>query len=101
LSSMRMGDRDGKDGPPKSELVLTDEERVTLERLVSRRKSAQALAMRARIVLRCAAGLNNRQVAQELGVSDGMVGKWRRRFVAGRAVVRGADDQEDPPRHPH
>src|SRR5439155_13936454 len=69
-------------GRPKAELVLTDEERTALERLVRRRKSAQAMAMRARIVLRCADGLNNREVAEELGVSDTMVGKWRRRFVA-------------------
>ena len=62
-------------GRPKAELVLTDEERTALERLVRRRKSAQAMAMRARIVLRCADGLNNREVAEELGVSDTMVGK--------------------------
>ena len=41
-------------GRPKQPLVLTDEERLTLERLCNRRKSAQAMALRARIVLACA-----------------------------------------------
>ena len=53
-------------GRPKTELVLSDEERVTLERLTNRRKSAQAIALRARIVLACAAGKANRQVAGAL-----------------------------------
>jgi CBS-domain-containing membrane protein len=41
-------------GRPKTELVLSDEEREVLERLTRRRKSAQALALRARIILACA-----------------------------------------------
>jgi len=40
-------------GRPKAELVLTDEERKTLSRWARRRKSAQALALRSRIVLGC------------------------------------------------
>ena len=85
-------------GRPKAELVLSDEERLTLERLVNRRKSAQALAMRARIVLSCAkAGATNRAVAQQLGVSEAMVGKWRRRFVERR--LNGLFD-EPRPGHP-
>jgi transposase len=85
-------------GRPKVGLVLTDEERLTLERLVSRRKSAQAMAMRARIVLRCASGGSNRLVAQELGVSEGMVGKWRRRFVARRLDGLFDEARPGPPR---
>src|SRR6266851_1545697 len=81
-------------GRPKGELVLSDEERVTLERLTTRRKSAQALAMRARIVLRCATGVTNREVARQLGVSDAMVGKWRSRFVAKR--LDGLFDEPRP-----
>jgi transposase len=81
-------------GRPKAELVLSDEERVTLERLITRRKSAQALAMRARIVLRCATGVTNREVARQLGVSDAMVGKWRSRFVAKR--LDGLFDEPRP-----
>jgi transposase len=55
---------------------------------------AQQLSLRARIVLRCAAGLNNKTVARELGVSAGVVGKWRRRFVAKR--LEGLLDQPRP-----
>jgi hypothetical protein len=49
---VRMAER----GRPKALLVLTEEERLTLESLTSRRKTAQALALRARIVLACASG---------------------------------------------
>jgi len=71
-------------GRPKAELVLADDERVELERLARRPKTAQAIALRARIVLRCAEGLDNTVVAKVLGVSKPTVGKWRRRFVERR-----------------
>lgn len=65
-------------------LVLSQEERSELEGLVSRRKTAQALALRARIVLACAEGSQNKEVAVRLHVDEGTVGKWRRRFVEHR-----------------
>src|ERR1700694_6163181 len=73
-------------GRPKAELVLTSEERGVLERLTNRRKAAQALALRARIVLACAekAQPSNQVVAERLHVNQATVGKWRRRFVAER-----------------
>jgi transposase len=71
-------------GRPKSVLELSEPERQTLESWTRRRKSAQALAMRARIVLMCASGRSNTDVAGELGVSKPMVGKWRQRFVEQR-----------------
>lgn len=71
----------GYGGRPKAKLTLTSEERLDLERLVKRRKTAQALALRSRIVLACAEGATNREVAGSLGVSEAMVGKWRGRFV--------------------
>jgi transposase len=77
-------------GRPKAELVLSDEERGRLTALAARRKSAQALAQRARIVLRCAEGLSNRAVADVERVNTETVGKWRARFVARR--LAGLDD---------
>ena len=71
-------------GRPKAELSLTEEERSALERLVRRRTSAQALALRGRIVLACASGATNVAVAERLGVTPATVGKWRRRFVVAR-----------------
>ena len=56
-------------GRPKAPLILTDEERATLVRWSRRAKSSQALALRCRIVLVCATGATNNQVAAELGVS--------------------------------
>jgi transposase len=65
-------------------LKLTSDEAEQLERWVRRRKSAQALALRSRIVLACASGLTNKEVAAQLGVSMPTVGKWRSRFVESR-----------------
>ena len=81
-------------GRPKAELSLTDEERSTLERLTRRRKSAQAMALRARIILASAAGATNVAVAEELGVGPATVGKWRRRFLASR--LDGLFDEPRP-----
>src|SRR5262245_10585751 len=74
-------------------LVLSDEERSELEGLAKRRKTAQALALRARIVLGCAEGSQNKEVAAKLRVDEGTVGKWRRRFVE-----RRIDGLHDEPR---
>jgi transposase len=71
-------------GRPKAVLELTADETEQLERWVRRRKSAQALALRSRIVLACATGLTNQEVAAQLGVSMPTVGKWRSRFVESR-----------------
>ena len=71
-------------------LILSDEERSELKALAGRRKTAQALAMRARIVLTCAEGGQNKEVAAKLGVVEATVGKWRRRFVDRRLARRSA-----------
>jgi transposase len=83
-------------GRPLSALELSEDQRQELRRLVRRPKSAQALALRARIVLACAEGRSNREVAQALGVTRMTVGKWRRRFLE-----RGIDGLLDEPRPGH
>ena len=69
---------------PKATLVLTDSEREQLKALRLRRKTAQALALRARIVLACADGHDNQVVAARQRVTAQMIGKWRARFVEHR-----------------
>src|ERR1700692_2575082 len=71
-------------GRPKKPLVVTPEEREKLEMLARRPKSAQAIAMRARIVLGCDSGVNNQSLAKKLHVTGATVGKWRERFVRQR-----------------
>jgi len=83
-------------GRPKAVLELTDDEREQLQRWARRATSAQALAMRSRIVLAAAAGRSNTAVADELGVSPQMVGKWRARFVEAR--LDGLADDPRPGR---
>src|SRR5215216_7405405 len=62
-------------------LNLSGAERAELEGWARRRKTAQALALRARIVLQAAAGLSNTAIAVDLGVAKHTVGKWRERFA--------------------
>jgi transposase len=83
-------------GRPKAVLELTAEEREQLQRWARRATSAQALAMRSRIVLACAQGRSNTAVADDLGVSVQMVGKWRARFVQAR--LDGLADDPRPGR---
>jgi transposase len=71
-------------GRPLPELILSDAERVSLQNWARRPKSAQALALRARMILRCAEGLTNTQVAGLAQVRIATVGKWRQRFVERR-----------------
>jgi transposase len=81
-------------GRPTVEIVLSDAERSELESLTRRRTTAQALALRARIVLGVAEGKTNRQVAADLRINPTTVGKWRVRFGADR--LGGLFDEQRP-----
>ena len=82
--------------PVAMSVVLSDDEREQLQAWVRRPKSAQALALRSRIVLACEGDSSNTQIARELGVTRGMVTKWRNRFAVDR--LDGLLDQPRPGR---
>src|SRR5918993_4828298 len=75
-------------------LDLSEAERAELRGWSRRRRTAQGLALRARIVLRAAEGLSNTAVADGLGVAKHTVGKWRERFA--RLRTDGLLDEPRP-----
>ena len=80
--------------PVPSSVELSAAERVQLESWLRRRMSAQALALRSRIVLLAAEGLNNVEIARRLGIQRNTVAKWRSRFLAHR--LDGLTDEPRP-----
>jgi transposase len=80
-------------GRPLAPLEVSEADRLTLERWIRRPKTAQALAQRARIVMSCAQGKSNGEVADEMGLTRQTVGKWRARFLGA-----GVDGLLDEPR---
>jgi transposase len=75
---------------------LSDGERARLESWARRRTSAQALALRSRIVLLADEGLNNTHIAQRLGIAVSSARKWRNRFAEHR--LDGLLDEPRPGR---
>ncbi|CAM3923079.1 IS630 family transposase [Nocardiopsis rhodophaea] len=78
--------------------MVSDEDRRVLEQLTRRRTSAQVMAQRARIILRCAEGGSDGQVAEELGVWPQTVGKWRNRYIDGGLDALSDKDRPGQPR---
>ncbi len=124
-------------GRPKALLVVSDDERATLERWARgdpkrsarknperrargdlerrageapersargdlerrvRASTAPALALRSKILLACAEGAANQDVAARLGVTPQMVGKWRARFAAGGLAGLADEPRSGRPR---
>ncbi len=83
-------------GRPKAPLVLTAEQQEQLEGIARSRTLPAGLVKRARIVLLSAAGKANQEIAQQLGLTDATVGKWRRRFL--EQDVTGLHDELRPGR---
>jgi transposase len=81
-------------GKPAVAIELSEAERRELENLARRRKTAQGLARRARIVLAAADGLENKAIVETLGADANTVGKWRRRFAERR--LDGLYDEPRP-----
>jgi transposase len=81
-------------GRPKQPLILSEEERDRLQSLAHRSRSQPLLARRARVVLACGEGLDNKAVARKMRCSLGMVGKWRSRFLKER--LEGLYDEPRP-----
>src|SRR4051794_41862758 len=81
-------------GRPTKPIVLSDEERDKLQVWARRPKTAQRLALRARIVLSCDDGMENRRVARQLRITDQTVCKWRERFRVAR--LEGLADEPRP-----
>jgi transposase len=78
----------------RTEIVLDELERETLERWARRPTSAQALAFRCRVVLAAAEGRSSTEIAAALGCNANTVGKWRVRFA--RRRLDGLHDEPRP-----
>jgi putative transposase len=85
-------------GRPKSELVLTDDERSQLQSFARSRSLPAALCSRARIVLSSAEGEPNNSIAERLRLTKATVCKWRKRFIERRIAGLYDDGRPGAPR---
>ena len=83
-----------KRGRPTVRVTISPSERTTLEQWARRRTTAQGLAQRAQIVLACAAGRSNSEIATALRITRQTAGRWRQRFVQKR--LDGLVDEPRP-----
>ncbi len=79
------------------EIVLTDEERAELTRLVRSKLTSVRLAQSARIVLLAAEAMQNKDIADQMGVGRVQVSRWRERYAQSRL----AGIERDLPRAEH
>ena len=77
--------------PARHKIMLTEQERVVLERRARAEKLPFQDVQRARIVLYAAEGMPDTEIATRLDTSPGLVGRWRRRFAERR--LDGLTDQ--------
>lgn len=83
---------------PIAIIEMTPEEEKELRRRVRARSSSQRDSLRAAIILRCAEGVRQKDVARELGVSTPCVNKWSQRFA--RAGLAGLTEKAGRGRKP-
>lgn len=81
-------------GRPATRITVTPDERQTLQAYVRQGTAEHRLVVRARIILLCAEGLTDTDVAAKVGTSAVTVGKWRKRFV--KARLDGLYDEQRP-----
>jgi integrase len=81
VDSLKVGDIDGERMTLRVEQGKGRKDRYAMLRLARAKLSSVRLAERARIVLRAAQGLQNLQIAQELGVDRITAGRWRQRYI--------------------
>jgi len=68
-------------GPQPDPVELSESENNELQRLVNKHTTPQQIALRARVILLAAEGLNHRQIGRELKISRDMARTWRRRWI--------------------
>jgi transposase len=84
--------------PTKRKLVVSPEQKATLQRLVQQPRNSRSIAFRARIILECASGQNNAAVAAKLRTTGFTVGMWRNRFITGGIAELGDEARPGAPR---
>ncbi len=80
------------------EIVLADQERVSLESRCRQYTLPYYQVIRAKMILLAADGMGNDQIAEKLDIPRKTVSKWRKRFYEER--LAGLEDQPRPGRPP-
>jgi transposase-like protein len=82
--------------PTQRKLVVSPEQKATLQRLVQQPRNSRSIAFRARIIRECASGQNHAAVAGKLRTTGFTVGMWRNRFITGGMVELGDEARPGP-----